>query len=365
MTTLVDKLQKYREGIGGNVAVWLHVLDSLKRVVLWNNAAEIISGYTESEVLDLEQKNPGKIWSLLFKNEKHVKQINDFSNEVMADNILVSGINVPILCKDNKERIISWHSNNIKDPEGRVLGVLTIGLDVTQQNEAIKEAEESKNLLRALTSQLSLTEEMERKKLAQNLHDQVSQRLAVSKMKLGMLKLKTTMNDEDKRVIEETYMNIEQVMEDIRNMTFEISSPLLFTEGLSAAMYDLAEQTVGKHGITFTLNETGEKLAVNENIKVVLYQVIRELFYNIIKHSGADKVEAMIFTGDNTVSVMVNDNGKGFNFDEEKKLYSDMKHFGLFSIMERIEYLGGSVDIQSAHKNGTSITVHVPLGNNK
>lgn len=356
-----SELLRYSNGLGDNVAVWMHISNLEGQVVFWNNTAESLTGIVQEEVLTLEREQKGQIWKRLFKDEKHLRQMVDLSREVVESNIVVSGLVIPVVSVDGTLRMISWHSNNLKDKQGQVIGSLTLGLDISKQHQAMSVIEENKQRLRGLALKLSLTEEMERKKVAMDLHDTVSQRLAVSRMKLGLLNNNSSLDDEAKKLVKQTNADLEKVMDDIQRLTFELSSPLLFDGGMRAALEDLAEQTFTRHKISFDCSEVNELEIPDESLRIMIYQVVRELFNNIVEHSGAGRVELMLFTDKDVASVMVSDNGKGFDSNMAHKQSSQKNRFGLFSICERVEYLDGWVDIQSSPENGTSITVHIPL----
>ncbi len=248
-----------------------------------------------------------------------------------------------------------------KLPSGELVAIFD---DLTEKKRAERELTRHQERLRALTSERVLAEQRERRAIAQDLHDQIGQKLALSKMSLGAL-LERGVGADVETSLQKVFHTLEDIIREVRSLTFEISSPLLFQEGLDAALRDLAEQTLDPAGIRLEFADLGMRSGLPEDVKILLYQVVRELLHNVLKHSGAAKVELTVLSDDGMVSVMVADDGGGFENEPVASPNPRKRTFGLFSIRERVEYLGGSLEIDTGPGQGTSITVHVPLEKRK
>ena len=154
---------------------------------------------------------------------------------------------------------------------------------------------------------------------------------------------------------------LDDIIENVQTLTFELSSHLLFTEGIEAAVRELCEQVLLKNNMNFEFMSIGNPLKINENERIILYQAIRELLYNIVKHANAKNVEITYSYNQNIISVVIEDDGKGFSKSVLNWQPSNKGGFGLFSIKERIDHLGGDMDLESEINQGTRITIHVPL----
>jgi len=161
--------------------------------------------------------------------------------------------------------------------------------------------------------------------------------------------------------INEIMEMLSDVIQDTRNMTFEISSPLLYEVGLPAALESLAEQILKPHDIAVDFKAIGSPdNKLDRDINVLLYQMTRELLINVVKHAEATRVSIRVHFGKNKVRIVVEDDGRGF--DDQKKRDSKCRGFGLFSIKERLYSIGGSIQIISEPGRGTIVSLVAPTG---
>ena len=127
-------LNQFLEGIVENANVWLDVLDENGNVVIWNKAAEKISGYSAGEVV-----GHGKIWEWLYPDENYRRKIVEKAVTIIRNGEVVEDFETTIRCKDGKTKIISWNSRNLVDNEGKPIGSIALGRDITARKEAEKE----------------------------------------------------------------------------------------------------------------------------------------------------------------------------------------------------------------------------------
>jgi signal transduction histidine kinase len=142
--------------------------------------------------------------------------------------------------------------------------------------------------------------------------------------------------------------------ESIGSLTFELSPPLLYDVGLVATADWLADNLVQRYGLRTTVEKRGEVPALDEAQRVTLYRALRELLINVAKHAGTKEAQVLIEGSASGVSVSVRDHG--FGFDPQ----APADGFGLRSIRERIESLGGRFAVESAPDRGTQVVLSVP-----
>jgi PAS domain S-box-containing protein len=136
----ISKLSQFQKSIIDNANVWLDVLDEGANVVIWNKAAEEISGYSRAEVVGHD-----KIWEWLYPDREYREEITAASAAIIQQGQVMEGSETTIRRKDGKPRTISWHSRNLLDAEGRPIGSIALGRDVTEHRraeEALRESEE-------------------------------------------------------------------------------------------------------------------------------------------------------------------------------------------------------------------------------
>ncbi|MGE0645868.1 MAG: response regulator [Nitrospira sp.] len=222
-----------------------------------------------------------------------------------------------------------------------------------------KQLERSYTRLRRLVTELTLTEQRERKVLASELHDYLAQLLVVSKFKVDQLR-RTTSKTDTVRLLDETDSALDQALTYSRTLISRLSPTVLFSHGLIAALTWLAEY-FSKQGLRVEVESYVETVTMPEDYSVLVFQSVRELLFNVLKHAGtaAATVEASVpDQGHFRISVV--DNGKGFDM---RALSSTTKGYGLFSIQERIEGLGGIFTLHSSPGSGTRIELLVPFPN--
>lgn len=238
-------------------------------------------------------------------------------------------------------------------------GAVIISQDITERKQAEERVLTYQEQLRSLTSELSLIEERERHHIATELHDNISQTLAVTKIKLGMAQGLTSPTDWVGSLNEIGEL-IDQAIQYTRSLTFELSPPILYELGLEAGIEWLTEQIQEEHGIQIGFEDDQQPKPMNGEIRFTLFKATRELLINIVKHAQASKAKVSIWREEISIRIRVEDDGIGFSTSEGKELGKGAG-FGLFNIRERIKYLGGDMVIESEPGRGARVTLSAPL----
>jgi len=229
------------------------------------------------------------------------------------------------------------------------------------QHEANTLLLEKQRQLRSLASELILSEQRQRKHLATELHDYMAQLMVLGGLKISHIQSRL-------RAPDPFLINSLGEVEDIfsrslaytRTLMAELSPPVLHELGLPAALQWLAQDMV-KHGLNVELRLSPGSLSLRDDQHVLLYQSIRELLINIVKHAKTSRASlSLSIEGMNQLHIVIADQGSGFDV-ELLAARSAGVHFGLFSIRERMEAMGGSFQLDSAPGRGTTITLTLPL----
>jgi PAS domain S-box-containing protein len=231
--------------------------------------------------------------------------------------------------------------------------------DITHRKKAEEDIRAYQEQLQSLASELSLTEERERRRLATDLHDHIGQALAVSKIKLGVLQKAITSPDHAKPLGEVREL-IETMIHDTRSLTFELSLPILYELGFEAAVEWFAKHVRSQHGIMVDVQKDMVPIPMDDEIKVLLFRSVRELMINIVKHAQASNARVTIRRENDHVNIEVEDDGVGIRDVPRDPRLKSTSGFGLFSIRERLHYLGGQVQVESQNGKGTRVTLMVP-----
>jgi predicted ATPase/signal transduction histidine kinase len=228
--------------------------------------------------------------------------------------------------------------------------------EIKKQVLGMKKIQAQQIQLKKMSLQLTQTEERERKAIADNLHDSVTQSLALTIAKLKSIKEPN--RDEMFIKIAEARKLLEESLAGIRSLTFQLSSPILYDVGLEAALQWLCEDFFQKYGLPVQFINSSQPFTIpDETTKITLYRISQELLMNIIKHSQAKKAIIIVSCRDRHLTIRVEDNGIGF----ESSGLNRKSGFGLFSISERMNALGGSIQIDSSPGKGARIQIKAPL----
>jgi PAS domain S-box-containing protein len=259
----------------------------------------------------------------------------------------------------------------VKNDQGRLMGIAEFVSDITERKraeEALRKAHddlesrinERTDQLTSLTAELSLAEERERRRIATELHDQVGQTLILSKIKLDSLS-RSLPSESFGKQIGEINKYLDQSIQDIRSLTFQLSPPLLYEVGFEAAVEWLGEEFEEKYGLQVEFRDDGKKKPLAEEASVALYQIVRELLLNVAKHAKAKSVRISVGKVSGKIKINIADDGSGFDSLNSMRRKNKKSGFGLFNIRQRIEYLGGEFLIESEIGQGTRATLLLPL----
>jgi len=215
--------------------------------------------------------------------------------------------------------------------------------------------------LKSLASELTLAEESERHRIATELHATISQSLVVSKLQLDTLRASVPSRD-IARTLEEVCNLLDQTIQETKSLTFNLSSPILYELGFETAVSEwLTERIQKKHHIATEFEDDGQPKPLDDDVRVLLFRDVRELLINVVKHAQAKKVKVSIRRVGSKMHVRVEDDGGGFDPAEIRVTAVKKGGLGFFSIRERLEELGGHLEIDSEPGHGTRVTLMAPL----
>ncbi len=251
------------------------------------------------------------------------------------------------------------------------LGVLSRGLEqsLAERTRALRDANAA---LRRLAADVSVLEETEKARLAAALHDGPMQKLALAQMQIaggiGENHLSpaakgrgTGIGAEGRERLAAGLALLREAMAELRALQFALSPPVLHQRGLPAALVWLAGDTRARWDIALDCEIDAEVPRLNQRTSVILFQCVRELVHNMIKHSGARSGCIALSADAGHLLLSVVDDGRGFEASVDRPIGGDARGgYGLYSVRERVALLGGSLAIESDAR-GSRVNVRIPL----
>jgi PAS domain S-box-containing protein len=251
------------------------------------------------------------------------------------------------------------HKFEIPARDGKSMMLGGVAIDMTEQKRVEEEILEHRRKLRALAAEVSRTEERERRQIAAALHDQIGSLLAVAQMQLETVKLAEgddRLTDPNRAILDDVVDSIEKAISHSRSLTCELSPPLLYEAGLEAAVNWLGDQIHRRHGLPVQVESYGDVRSLDLERKVLFFQGVRELLTNTVKHARAKLARVEMRIDNAEAKVIVSDDGVGIGQSEATR----PNGFGLFHLRERLEYLGGKMEVSSTPGLGTRTSLSVP-----
>jgi len=229
------------------------------------------------------------------------------------------------------------------------------------EQEKLIEIQKTENLLKtqelnALDAML-LGQEKERQRLAGELHDNVGATLTAVKIQFNHIQKNYSPTEELRTHFDKTHKLLEEAYQEIRTLAHLKNSGVIAKNGLLPAITQLAKNTSGVKNLTIEVADFGLEDRLENTLEIAIFRIIQELVTNIIKHAQATDASISLTNHKDVLNIIVEDNGIGF---DTKKMRSS-SGMGISNIEKRVEHLGGSMEIDSSPKKGTSIIINIPL----
>jgi PAS domain S-box-containing protein len=333
-------------------AMGIALIDEQGRIIEGNPALQAMLGYGPEELQGLG-----------------ITQINHPENAAVSRGILQKLLNgQEEVCRVEtryirKDGWIGWGRQSIslvREASGRPQFFLALFEDITERRESEEKINTYQEQLQILASELSLTEERERRRLATVLHDHIAQLLILAKAKFEKIQ-ESTLYRSLTKPMEEIRRLIEESIRSTRTCIFELSPPILYDLGFEATMEWLAEHMQEQYGLAVKVEDDQQPKPLDNEARVLLFRGVRELLFNVLKHAQASRAKVCMHREGDRLQVTVEDDGKGFAPDQLSAAPDKMRGFGLFSIRERLNYFGGSMAIESTPGQVTRVILTVPL----
>jgi PAS domain S-box-containing protein len=242
-------------------------------------------------------------------------------------------------------------------PDGRIHRIIGVATDITERKRAEEALRESADRLQRLSRQLLAVQEEERRHLSRELHDEFGQLLATITVQLHAARRVAGEGAQSR--LEACAALLKQLGAALHGLALDLRPTMLETAGLDATLRWLGEQQHQRTGIPVEV--VGHLDVVPADIAIACFRVVQEALTNVVRHAQAQHVWIELRRSASLVDLVVRDDGVGFDVDPTVEQAARRGHLGLIGMRERVDALGGRVEVQSRPGAGTRIRIAVPL----
>jgi PAS domain S-box-containing protein len=348
----LQQSRDYNEKLIQTANVIVVGLDLVGNITTFNQAAEEITGYSSEEV-------KGKSWLQILMPWEHFSSIWDQLTHLDRGMLPVSFEN-PLLTRSGEERWIAWHTGEIRD-QGEPEGTICFGVDITD-HRALESERMKRQLQLELHRMLNDQVEQERLKIARDLHDGPVQDLVGATFTAQYLLMGDAKNETLRQGLKEIQRVLQEQISSLRGFAGELRSPTLVKFGLEKGMREQLDRLAARHPeISFELSAFQDDPLLPDESRLTLYRVFQEAMNNIIRHARATQVKIRFTKDTARAELVIQDNGVGFAPPPEWMELARRGHLGLVGMRERVETIGGTLEIDTAPGQGTTLRISAPV----
>jgi PAS domain S-box-containing protein len=261
-------------------------------------------------------------------------------------------------CRDGSEIPVSLHTSMIRDPEGRVVGLLGVARDISDSRKAQEELHRSQEELRLLARHLDSVREEDHTRMAREIHDQVGQALTALRLDLTWLGRKLPEGSAAlRRKVDAMVALTEETIEAGRRIVEELRPPILDDLGLVPALEWYVQHFAHRSGLRVQLDVESKALPMDDQLAVMAYRIVQEALTNVARHAQAKHVTVRLGERDGALTVEISDDGRGI----QPEAVASARSFGIVGMRERADARGGALEISGVPGRGTTVRVRIPV----
>ncbi|MCE5276463.1 MAG: PAS domain S-box protein [Planctomycetaceae bacterium] len=322
------------------------------QVITGNHAANHLFEADEDENVSAGASNDSQTRPRrFFQNGRELRAQELPMQVAAASGVEVPGAETDVLLPSGRTISLLGKAAPLLDAAGKVRGSIAAFLDITDRKRY-------RTRLKSLALELTLAEHRERARMAKVLHDGLQQLLVAAKLRLPAIE-----RSSDPAIYKaglEIRGLLDESIKTSRSLTTELSPPILLNQGLTAAMQWLAGWMHETHDLTVNLDIKIATSPIGENLSILLFQCVRELLFNVVKHAGVKVADVQVAQSDGSIQISIADKGSGFD-PKAPRANKSAGGFGLFNVAERLQLLGARMDIVSAPGQGSRFTITAPV----
>lgn len=338
--------ERYREIFeNAHDAIWLQ--DMQGRITMANKACAEITGFAPEELIAMRVKG--------FLSEEPLNKARQIRKRLLAGETINEPYEQEIIKRDGTSALL-WLTPSLITSQGWPTGFQFIARDITEQ------AHMQENLNFYL-QQVTRAQEHERQRIAQELHDETAQSLLLMAQRLDSLAstAKKRLNRDVAAELQEVRATTIEALMELRRLAQDLRPRILDDMGLVPALEWLADDLAEQDGIEARVEVDGTLPRLSEEGQLLLFRIAQEALRNIGKHSGASEATLSLRAYGDRLEMRVVDNGEGFTLPKAVGDLAATGKLGLLGMHERARLLGGTLDIRSERRKGTTVVVELPV----
>ncbi len=350
---LRESEERYRQLVKHAPAAIFEFDFERQRLVALNDILYEELGYTKGEIEALDPIN--------FLAEESRKLYSERLRKMLAGEEVPDTVEYKLRGKGGTE-LWALVNTRLFSEKGKPGRAMVVAHNITALKKAEEALRESENRLRSLSSQLMKAQEKERMRLSKELHDELGQALALLKHRIRSIqsnlpKGQSSLHEE----CEETNRYLDEIIQNVRRLSRDLSPSILEDLGLTSALQWLKESFDKLYSLVTSFDIDNIDHLLSKEAQTNFYRIAQEALTNIGKHAEARHVSFAVKENEGCVSLIIEDDGKGFDVNKVRAIHSPVKGLGLDAMEERAHMLGASLHIKSQVGEGTRITLTIPI----
>ncbi|MCK9280589.1 MAG: PAS domain-containing sensor histidine kinase [Melioribacteraceae bacterium] len=331
----------------------IYIMDKDGYIKSWNIGMEKIKGYSGEEII-------GQHFSIFYQPEDREKNRSARSLRLASENGHYEEEGIRIR-KDGSRFWADIYVTPLYDNQNKIYGFIKITRDLSLKREYEERLRQSEAELRGLASQLQNVREVEREKIARDVHDDLGQLL--SGINLNILFLRDLIDKEDRVEKEDLHKYlleirnlVDQGIQSVRNIAEGLRSYVLDHLGLIQAIREYSKDYQNISKIRCDVISSSDDIKISAEKSITIYRIVQEALTNVMRHAKATEIKINFNCTSETLFFTIVDNGIGINLNENR----NKKTFGILGMKERVNFLNGNFEIINSG-NGTTIKVSIPI----
>jgi PAS domain S-box-containing protein len=342
---------RYQANLLANVNDAIIATNEQDMITSWNRAAEEMYGWQAAEALGQRLKE-------LIRQE-----LIDPNQAAVVNSLAQTGRwrgEVRQYRRDGTALVADVTTVALPDEAGRVIGYVSVNHDISERKQVEEMLRAGRERLQVLSQRLIEAQETERRRVSRELHDEAGQSLTALKISLELMQADVLAESEKShQSLQEAVVLTNETIERIRLLAQGLRPPELDVVGLNLTLEDYCHDFT-QH-TRLPVDYTGAELpALPDEVTICFYRVLQEALTNVAKHAHANHVWVALHRNANTLSLSVEDDGQGFDAQTMVSVSRQPQSIGLLGMRERLELLGGRLEIKSQPGQGTRLAAFCP-----